>query len=80
MTRENVFEKLRDIFADVFDRDDIALTDATTAADIEEWDSLMHITLIGTIEAEFGIKFQMKDIVGMKNVGALADRILELAK
>ncbi len=46
---------------------------------MDGWDSLMHITLIGVIEDEFGIKFPMKDIVGMKNVGQLIDKIAELA-
>ncbi|MCR5256299.1 MAG: acyl carrier protein [Acetatifactor sp.] len=78
MTRKEVFEKLNDIFRDVFDDDTIEVNEDTTAADIDEWDSLMHITLIGTVEDEFDIKFAMKDIVGMKNVGAMADRILEL--
>lgn len=80
MNKEQVQEKLNSIFRDVFDREDIVLTDETTAADIEGWDSLMHITLIGVIEDEFGIKFPMKDIVGMKNVGQLMGKILELAK
>ena len=37
----------------------------------------MHITLIGTIEDEFDIKFAMKDVVGMKNVGQMIDLIME---
>ncbi len=80
MTKEMIFSKLEEIFQDVFDRDSIELKDETTAADIEGWDSLMHITLIGVIEDEFGIKFPMKDIVGLKNVGQLAEKIGELCK
>ncbi len=77
--RENVIKRLTDIFADVFD-ESIVLTDELTAQDVDGWDSLTHITLIGTIEDEFKIKFAMKDILGMKNVGALIDRIVELSK
>ncbi|MCR4728726.1 MAG: acyl carrier protein [Lachnospiraceae bacterium] len=79
MAREEIVAKLEEIFKDVFDTDDIKLEDSTTAADVDGWDSLMHITLIGVIEDEFGIKFPMKDIVGMKNVGQLIDKIAELA-
>lgn len=78
--REEIFEQLTEIFRDVFDDDSIELNDETSAEDIDEWDSLMHITLIGSIEAEYGIKFPMKDVVGMKNVGDLVDRIMELTK
>ncbi|MCQ2525002.1 MAG: acyl carrier protein [Lachnospiraceae bacterium] len=76
--REEIYDQLTEIFRDVFDDDSIEINDNTSADDIDDWDSLMHITLIGTIEAEFGIKFPMKDVVGMKNVGDLVDRIMEL--
>ncbi len=76
MTRTEIFEKLTEVFADVFDDDSITLTDATTADDIEEWDSLTHITLIAEVEDAFDMKFSMKDVLGMKNVGEMVD-ILE---
>ena len=50
-----------------------------TAADVPGWDSLNHITLIGAVEDEFDVKFPMKDVVGMKNVGELVDKIIELS-
>lgn len=76
--REKIVEKLTDIFREVFDDDSIEITDTLTANDVEGWDSLMHITLIGAIESEFQIKFSMRDILSMKNVGALIDKIEEL--
>ena len=77
MTREEVFEILTEIFQDVFDDDEIELTDATTADDIEDWDSLEHINLVNAIEEEFDMKFNMGQIVSMKNVGEMVDIILE---
>ena len=74
MTRQEIFEKLNDVFSDVFG-EDITVNDETTAADIEDWDSLPHITLISDVEDAFGIKFAMKDVLGMKNVGEMADII-----
>jgi len=79
MTREEVFSRLNDVFADVFDRA-VPLSDTTTAADVEGWDSLTHITLIGTVEDEFDVKFPMKDVVHMKNVGEMVDLILALSE
>ena len=78
MERAEVYSRLNEVFRDVFDRD-IALADETTAADVPGWDSLNHITLIGTVEDEFDVKFPMKDVVGMKNVGELVDKIIELS-
>ena len=76
MSREEVFEKLNNVFQDVFDDETIAVSDATTADDIEDWDSLEHINLMAAVEKEFGIKFSMGQIVTMKNVGEMADIIL----
>lgn len=76
MNKEEVFEKLNEVFRDVFDDDSITVTDATTANDIEEWDSLEHINLLAAIEQEFGMKFSMGQVVSMKNVGEMADIIM----
>lgn len=76
MSREEAFERLSEVFRDVFDDDSIVVTDKTTADDIEEWDSLEHINLIAAVEQEFGMKFNMGQIVSMKNVGEMADIIL----
>ena len=62
-------EKLQEIFQDVFDDDSIELFDEMTAADVEDWDSLSHITLINEIERGFGIRFSTKEVLQAKNVG-----------
>ena len=77
MTREEVYERLNAVFADVFDDEDLTVNDETTAADVEGWDSLVHITLIDAVEEEFDISFDMKTIVKLKNVGEMVDVILE---
>ena len=76
MTREEVFATLTDIFRDVFDDDDIELTDATTADDIEDWDSLEQINLVVACEKKFNVKFDMKEIQALKNVGEMVDSIV----
>ena len=80
MTREEVFERLNEVFRDVFDDETIKVKDTTTADDIEDWDSLEHINLVVAVEKCFGIKFTMGEVTGMKNVGAMADIILERTK
>jgi len=68
---EDLILRVQEIMADTFDLDDLAITPDTTAADIEEWDSLSHIRLIVAIEREFGIKFSNSEIEGLANVGDL---------
>ena len=75
MSREEILKKVNEIFWDVFDDESIVVTEETTAADLEDWDSLTHITLISEIEGEFGFTFAMKDVLGMKNVGEMLDII-----
>ena len=77
MTREEVFERLNKVFRDVFDDDDITVTETTTSADIDDWDSLEHINLVAAVEQEFGMKFTMGQVVTMKNVGERVDIILQ---
>ncbi|MCR5689477.1 MAG: acyl carrier protein [Clostridiales bacterium] len=77
MTREEIYERLNDVFRDVFGDDSITVADGTTAADIDGWDSLRHISLLYAIEAEFEIEFSMKQTVKMKNVGEMVDYIEE---
>ena len=78
-TRE-IFERLDRVFQDVFDDDTIHVTPKTTADDIEDWDSLEHITLISAVEREFRMKFKMGEISSMKTVGELASIIAARAK
>ncbi len=80
MTREEVYERLNAVFADVFDDEELTVNDETTAADVEGWDSLVHITLIDAVEEEFDISFDMKTIVKLKNVGEMVDVILDETK
>ncbi len=77
MTRTQIMEEVTEIFHEVFDDEDIVLTEDTTAGDIEDWNSLMHITLITELENHFQIKFKLKEVTGMENVGGTIDLIEE---
>ena len=78
MTREEVFERLNKVFQEVFDDETIEVNDDTTSEDIDDWDSFEHINLIVAVEEEFSIKIPMGKVVNMKNVGEMADIILQL--
>lgn len=80
MDREQVKIRLEKVFRDVFDDDSITLSDSTTADDIDAWDSLEHISLISAVEKAFKMRFTMKEVSGMKNVGEMIDIVAERAK
>lgn len=62
-------EMLQEVFRDVFDDDEIIISDSTTADDIEAWDSLTHVQLIVAVEEKFHIKFSTVEVMKLKNVG-----------
>ena len=71
----DVKERLQEIFRDVFDDETIVLTENTTSADIEDWDSFAQMNLIVAMEMEFKIKFNVKEINSLKNVGEMISLI-----
>jgi len=76
MSHETIMAELREIMIDVFDIDELELTDATTAEDVEEWDSLSHVRLVVAVERKFGFKFKNSEIESLKTVGDLV-RLIE---
>ncbi len=80
MDTKTIYARLNKVFRDVFDDDEITVGPKTTANDIEDWDSLEHITLMSAVQREFKVKFTMGEIASMKNVGEMADIIAARAK
>ncbi len=80
MDSKTIYTRLNKVFRDVFDDDSINVTPKTTAKDIEDWDSLEHITLISAVEREFKMKFKMGEISSMKNVGEMASIVAARGK
>lgn len=77
MNREEIFAKLTEIFREVFDDEELTINDSTNAEDIEDWDSLEQVNLVVLMEKRFSMKFDIKQIGTLKNVGEMADLILE---
>ena len=72
MDEPQVYQRLTEIFHDVFDEESIIVTPELTAKDVDGWDSLTHIRLILTVEKAFKIKFSTSEIGKLENVGDLA--------
>ena len=69
MTDEEIYNKMTELFRDLFSDDAITLNPGTTAADIEGWDSFNHLSVIVAVETQFGIKMTTREIDNLKNVG-----------
>lgn len=68
---------MNEVFKSVLENDDIIIEAATTANEVEDWDSLNHIILVVGIEKKFGIKFTSDEIHKFSNVGEMANAILK---
>ena len=80
MNNNEILTRLNEVFRDVFGDSSLSVNENTTSADIEDWDSLEHINLIAAVENEFGPRFKMREVSGMKNVGEMLAIIAERGK
>lgn len=76
MDKAQVLSKLTAIFRKVFNNDSLVLKNELTANDVDHWDSLSHMMLITEIENNFSIKFKLKELNKMRNVGDMIDIII----
>jgi acyl carrier protein len=72
---EGIYQKLTEIFQDVFDDDSIVARPELSAKDVEVWDSVTNVRLFVAIESELGIQFSNAEITHLKNVGELVAAI-----
>jgi len=63
--------RMLQVFREVLGREDVELSDGTTAADVPGWDSLAHINIMYSLEAEFGVQFSDEQLSGFQDVGEL---------
>jgi acyl carrier protein len=75
MEEKDIAVKLESVFQRVLERNDITITRDMTADDVENWDSLRHVQLVTQVEEAFGVKFKLREVLGLKNVGDLIDLI-----
>ena len=80
MTREDVRLRLQGVFRKIFDDETIELTDAMTADDVEEWDSLNQIKIILAAEEAFGLSLNARKIGTFENVGDMIDYLEEVVQ
>jgi acyl carrier protein len=66
-----IHTRLEQIAREVFDDDELVLTEWTTAGDVPGWDSLGHVNFMYCVEEEFGVRFSATEFAGYRNVGEL---------
>jgi acyl carrier protein len=75
--RDQIFDKVAELIAP-FNKKNVALTNATTFAGDLEWDSLVVMDFVATIEDEFDILITMNMQAEIETVGQLVDAVEQL--
>jgi acyl carrier protein len=76
MDKDQIIHDLNPIFQRIFNAPDLMVHDTLNAEQVSGWDSLTHLTMIAEVEAHFGVKFKLKELIGMKHVGDMIDLII----
>lgn len=69
---------LQTVLRQVFGDDDLTIAPETTAADVEGWDSMMHINVVIAVERRFAVKFAAAEINNLKDDGQNVGTFLAL--
>jgi acyl carrier protein len=77
MTEASIKLELQPIFANVFSDPNIEITESMNAENVDKWDSVTHLTMILEVEQFYQIKFKLKELTSMKNVGDMIQIILQ---
>lgn len=75
MNREQITATVQDIFRDVLDNPSLMINDTLTAHDVDNWDSLAHISIITGIEQAFRIRLSLSEIDSFNCIGDMINSV-----
>jgi len=61
-------QRMQRVFREVFENDDLLLTDDMSQSTMADWDSFAHIKLIIGLQEEFGVRFTTDEVADVGNV------------
>jgi acyl carrier protein len=75
MERDEIKTEIKKIFIKVLKLTHFEIKDELTANDVDGWDSLTHMIIITEVEEKFAIKFKLRDLNKLNNIGNLIDLV-----
>lgn len=66
-------EEFLSFMAEILEVDKESLTLETAQEDVETWDSLMQLRLIGEVEAKYSVMIPMDEVSKLTTLGAFYD-------
>ena len=80
MDLEQILERVIELAREQFPNAGTDLGAESTASQVASWNSLSHVMLVTAIEKEFGVKFDLLQMIGMKSLGDISRATLEALK
>lgn len=75
MERNEIVAQIKSILTSIFKHENFEMKDDLSASDVDGWDSLTHMVIITDIEKRFGIKFKLKELNKLNNLGNLVELV-----
>ena len=64
-------QRLQNVFQEVFDDEDLEVTDDMSTKTLANWDSFAQVKLVVGLEEEFDVKFTTEEVATLSSVGEL---------
>ena len=77
MTTDTIESRVRTILADLFELDPDSIGPETSTDTVEEWDSLQHLTVVLSVEEEFGIQLDEEQTIAMVTFPLITEIVRE---
>lgn len=69
----HVLEHVRTLAADVLGVRRSEIDGNSTPQQLDNWDSISHVSLVVAIEEQFGVAFTPEEITAMESIGRIAE-------
>ena len=77
MTKDILTDEIQSIAREIFNKPELVVNDALSAADVDTWTSLSFMQFLTAIEDKYGFKFKMMELLQLRNMGAVIDATLK---
>jgi acyl carrier protein len=70
---ESIIARIGKVFETAFTVPALQVTSETTPDDVPKWDSLGHMNMVSILEKEFGLQFELDEVMEMATVRNILD-------
>lgn len=72
---DTTIDQIRQLVADTFGIDVSSVTAETSPETVEAWESMSHLSLMLSLESQFGISIEPDEMPTLVSVQAIADKV-----